>query len=88
MSDFIIRKGVLIRYTGKNETVVVPERVRVIGPHPFIKCRSLKKLILNEGLEYFDEACLDDLNRVKENQFIYINIPSTVKEIKLADIMV
>lgn len=83
MSDFLIENGVLIQYTGKRGVVVVPEGVKSIDSHAFDNCKSIKKLILNEGLECFDEECLSSLTK-REIQLSRIRIPSTVKEIKLA----
>lgn len=83
MSDFLIENGVLIQYTGKSGVVVVPEGVKSIDSHAFDNCKSIKKLILNEGLECFDEECLSSLTK-REMQLSRIRIPSTVKEIKLA----
>jgi hypothetical protein len=72
---------VLIQYTGKSGIVVIPEGVKAIDPHAFDDCKSIKKLILNEGLECFDEECLSSLTK-REIQLARIFIPSTVKEIK------
>lgn len=83
MSDFIIKQGILTQYTGKSGVVAIPNCVKSIDPQAFSHCRNLKKLVLNEGLEYFDEACLSDFIR-KETRIARILIPSTVKEIKLA----
>lgn len=83
MNDFLIENGVLIQYTGKSGIVVIPEGVKAIDPHAFDDCKSIKKLILNEGLECFDEECLSSLTK-REIQLARIFIPSTVKEIKLA----
>ena len=82
MSDFLIENGMLIQYTGKNGVVVIPEGVKSIDSHAFDDCKSIKKLVLNEGLECFDEECLSSLTK-REIQLSRILIPSTVKEIKL-----
>lgn len=83
MNDFLVENGVLTRYTGKGGVIVVPEGVKAIDPHAFDDCKNIKKLILNEGLECFDEECLSPLTK-QEVQLARILIPSTVKEIKLA----
>lgn len=83
MNDFLIESGVLTQYTGKGGVVVIPEEVKSIDPHAFDKCKNIKKLILNEGLERFNEDCLSSLIK-NDVQFARILIPSTVKEIILA----
>ena len=35
MEDFIIRKGVLVKYTGHDHNVVIPEGVTEIGKEAF-----------------------------------------------------
>ena len=83
MNNFLIENGVLTQYTGKGGVIVVPEGVKSIAPHAFDDCKNIKKLILNEGLECFDEECISSLTK-QEVQLSRILIPSTVKEIKLA----
>ena len=38
MSDFVIKKGVLTEYTGKNSDVVIPDFVTSIGDSAFGMC--------------------------------------------------
>lgn len=83
MKDFLVENGVLTQYTGKGGIVVIPEEVKSIDPEAFADCKNIKKLILNEGLERFDEKCLSYLIQ-EDEQFACILIPSTVKEISLA----
>lgn len=84
MSDFIVENGVLTQYIGKGGVVIVPKEVKAIDPHAFDECMGLEKLLLNEGLECYDEACISSIIK-KDIQLPCILIPSTVKEIKLAD---
>lgn len=63
--------------------IELSSKVKILSAGAFSGCSRLKKLILNEGLECFDEECLSGpLNN--EAQLDRILIPSTVKEIKLA----
>lgn len=49
-SDFIIRAGVLEKYNGSSESVVLPDDVRYIGQKAFSNCYGLNSVELNEGL--------------------------------------
>lgn len=61
MNDFIVENGVLTQYTGKARVLAIPEGVKSIDPKAFADCKNIKKLILNEGLECFNEECLSSL---------------------------
>ena len=41
MSDFVIEKGVLIKYKGAEDEVVIPDGVTDIGEEAFSKCANL-----------------------------------------------
>ena len=83
MNNFIVENGILTQYTGKARVVVIPEGVKSIDPKGFADCKNIKKLILNEGLECFNEECLSSFINGEE-KLARILIPSTVKEIILA----
>lgn len=51
MGDFIIKDKILIKYTGTDSEVVIPDDVVEIGGGAFFKCEKIKKLILPDGLE-------------------------------------
>ena len=44
--DFKIKEGVLRKYNGKDEVVVIPEGVTKIGKEAFEYCTSLKEVII------------------------------------------
>ena len=49
-SDFIIENGVLIKYVGPGEDVVIPEGVTVIGKKAFFRCYDLLHITVPEGV--------------------------------------
>lgn len=60
----------------------VPEKVKSLGADVFDGCNKLKSIILNEGLELFDEACLAyPINNGVKLERIFI--PCSVKRIEL-----
>jgi len=48
--DFVIDRGVLVKYCGDNREVVVPYGVKAIGTMAFYQQTSLTKIILPDGL--------------------------------------
>ena len=48
---FEIKKGMLIKYHGNAEEVVIPDTVTIIGMMAFINCRSLKKVIIPRSVK-------------------------------------
>ncbi|MDR0556761.1 MAG: leucine-rich repeat domain-containing protein [Treponema sp.] len=48
--NFEIRDGVLIKYNGFDENVVIPEGVAAIGESVCAGCESLKSLKIRQGL--------------------------------------
>ena len=62
----------------------LPETVKELGPDVFNRFEKLKKLSLNEGLEIFNEKCLD-MRGYNCAEMSRIKIPSTVKKIILSD---
>lgn len=83
MNDFVVENGVLTQYTGKARVIAILEGVKSIESKAFADCKNIRKLILNEGLESFNEECLSSLVNGEE-PLARILIPSTVKEIILA----
>ena len=51
VQDFEIRGGVLIKYHGSAEEVIVPKNILEIGSEAFSKCANLKKVELPVGIE-------------------------------------
>lgn len=63
-TDFVIRDEVLLEYKGNDETVVIPEGVKIIGLRKagwsgvgaFADNKTLRHLVIPEGVEYIDAA--------------------------------
>lgn len=85
-SDFIIENGVLQRYIGTDEEVLVPEGVREIGWYKtntyrgragaFENNTTLKKLILPDGLVRIDPLAFSECTNLEE-----IQLPDTVEDV-------
>lgn len=76
MEEWIIRDGVLEAYTGRAETVRVPEEVRVIGEGAFKACVSLQEVILPSGLTEIRDHAFKGCRRLAK-----IRIPEEVSRI-------
>lgn len=54
-NGFLIENGVLIRYTGQDENVVMPDGVKRIGRGAFRDCTGLKSITIPNGVEHICE---------------------------------
>ena len=48
--DFLIKDGVLVKYTGKAADVTIPEGVTTIGNEAFKECKKLKSVTIPQGV--------------------------------------
>lgn len=58
--------------------VSLPSTVTLTGKAAFANCLSLKKVVLNEGLEEIGEMCFQDSSLLSD-----INFPSTLKKMRM-----
>lgn len=49
--EFEIKEGVLIKYLGKETSVIVPNQVKKIGNEAFINCRNINEIALPDCIE-------------------------------------
>lgn len=72
--DFEINDyGELVKYTGEESEVTIPNNVKSIGYAAFEGCSSVEKIILPEGLEAIESSAFRDCTKLTE-----INLPSTL----------
>ncbi|MBR2916647.1 MAG: leucine-rich repeat domain-containing protein, partial [Clostridia bacterium] len=76
MSDFIIKNGVLEKYTGEESKVVIPDSVTEIGEMAFLVQTTLKEIIIPSSVTKIGEHAFVCCVSLKE-----ITIPSSVTEI-------
>ena len=53
--DFIIRDGVLLKYDGVEEDVIIPPGVSVIGEEAFKECEFPKTVVIPEGVQIIED---------------------------------
>lgn len=69
MGYFEIRDGVLERYTGREESILVPEGIHTIAEGAFKGCVSLKKVMLPTGLQRILADAFKGCRRLEEIVF-------------------
>ena len=47
--EFEIKNGVLVKYTGNDSAVKIPEGVKRIGDKAFYRCKYLTKIVISDG---------------------------------------
>ena len=77
ITDFKIKNGVLEKYLGKSETVVIPKGVVTsIGDEAFWKCKSPTSIYIPNGVTSIGEDAFEGCNALTS-----IHIPNSVTEI-------
>lgn len=73
---FQIENGVLLRYTGREEELQVPEGIHTVGEGAFKGCVSLRKVVLPAGLYYIMGDAFKGCRKLEE-----VVIPDGVRAI-------
>ncbi len=89
--DFVIENGVLMKYTGAGDDVVIPDSVKKIDKWAFSKCEALKAFYV-ENNPYFTakDGVLYEVNKKGELSLFYIPpgkegvfvLPTNIKKIR------
>ncbi len=77
--EFVIENGVLIKYQGVEEEVIVPEGITEIGHSAFAENETLRSVILPEGVAVIGEKAFYDCVNLETVIF-----PASLREIKYA----
>lgn len=75
-AQFTVKDGVLKKYEGNEETVVVPAGVTGIGTNAFKDNLNIKKVILPEGLLFIDDSAFNGCSNLAD-----INWVNTIEDI-------
>lgn len=78
-SDFVIRAGVLEKYTGSDTVVSIPDNVIAIGNEAFRNCTGLEDVSIPESVESIGSGAFQDCRKLKKVVF-----PKNLKEIGLS----
>ena len=66
VSDFQIEEGVLIKYTGTEENVIVPDGVICIAANAFINCKKLQTVTIPDSVTTIKNAALSYCTELSE----------------------
>ena len=75
-SDFEIKDGVLIKYSGESDIVTVPNNVKEIGSYAFRDRTTLKEIKFSPNLKEIGEGAFDNCKSLKE-----IELPDELEKI-------
>ncbi|MGN0804377.1 MAG: leucine-rich repeat protein [Candidatus Coproplasma sp.] len=63
---FQIENGVLIKYVGRQEKVVIPEEVNIIGKEAFKNCKTMVSVTIPQGVTTICEGAFSGCSALKE----------------------
>ena len=75
-SNFQIEEGVLVKYSGQDTKVTIPETVESIGECAFKYCTSVESVVIPKGVKRIGSKAFENCLKLKK-----IVIPSTVEYI-------
>ena len=58
--NFEVKDGVLIKYRGNSERVVVPDKVKMIAYCAFENCETMKEIIIHKSVFHVERAAFSD----------------------------
>ena len=73
-NDFVIENNILVKYTGTDEDVIIPEGVTQIGDYAFRRNETVKSVIIPDGVESIGRVAFYECKSLKK-----ITIPNSVK---------
>ena len=75
-NDFDIENGILTKYWGSDEFVVIPEGVVTVGENAFRGCEGVKRVVLPRSVRRIAEGAFSDCRDLEEAA-----VPESVTEI-------
>ena len=75
-SDFVIKDGVLKKYSGTESEVIIPNGVTIIGFEAFKRCNSLEKVVIPDGVTKIRSNAFSECGGLTE-----VTIPKSVSTI-------
>lgn len=74
MNEFVIENNTVISYNARQEEVIVPDKVRIIGEGAFKGCASIKKITLPDSVERIEKHAFKGCRKLEQ-----ITMPSNLK---------
>ena len=76
LTDFIIEKTKLKKYTGKDKNIKIPEGIKTIGVNSFSKNKNIENVIIPEGVNIIQKGAFKECAKLKN-----VSFPSTITKI-------
>jgi hypothetical protein len=76
LTDFKIENGILIKYVGSSESVVIPDFVTSIGDQAFLGCEGITSITLPDSVNYIGSSAFKGCSRLTD-----INLPRRLTNI-------
>lgn len=76
-TDFVIENGVLVKYTGTDAAVTIPDGVTEIGARAFCDCASLTSVTISEGVTHIGRQAFARCIRLTA-----VHLPATLVEME------
>ncbi len=76
MSDFVIKNGVLEKYTGESTEVIIPKKVTEIKKLAFEKCNEIETVYIADGVERIDEYAFKNCGSLES-----IHVPKSLSTV-------
>ena len=73
---FVIKEGVLKKYSGKETEIIIPDKVRIIGRDAFSRNDTIIRVILHDSIEGIESDAFSYCSHLTE-----INLPGSIKSI-------
>lgn len=68
-TDFVIKDGILKKYTGTDKYVTIPEGVKIIGSKVFYKNNNIESIIVPEGVNEIKKECFAECRSLRQISF-------------------
>lgn len=68
-TDFVIKDGILKKYTGTDKYVTIPEGIKIIGSKVFYKNNNIESIIVPEGVNEIKKECFAECRSLRQISF-------------------
>lgn len=70
MNDFVIENGILLKYTGSDKSIHIPDGVRSIGVYAFMNCLEINEVYFSSGVEEIEYGAFHNCKSLRKISFV------------------